>query len=75
MSLQKLIKGNIIFLALWLLSTGICQAQLHRYTDMLPATDALGRVLPTHEEVKAERPDRFVGLFYWTWHTNFAVEF
>ena len=67
-----MIKGNIIFLALWLLSTGICQAQLHRYTAMLPATDALGRVLPTHEEVKAERPDRFVGLFYWTWHTNFA---
>ena len=72
MALKKMIKGNIIFLALWLLSTGICQAQLHRYTAMLPATDALGRVLPTHEEVKAERPDRFVGLFYWTWHTNFA---
>ena len=72
MSLQKLIKGNIIFLALWMLSTGICQAQLHRYTATLPATDALGRVLPTSEEVKAERPDRFVGLFYWTWHTNFA---
>lgn len=72
MSLQKLIKGNIIFLALWMLSTGICQAQLHRYTAALPATDALGRVLPTGEEVKAERPDRFVGLFYWTWHTNFA---
>ena len=72
MSLQKLIKGNKIFLALWMLSTGICQAQLHRYTAALPATDALGRVLPTSEEVKAERPDRFVGLFYWTWHTNFA---
>lgn len=72
MSLQKLIKGNKIFLALWMLSTGICQAQLHRYTAALPATDALGRVLPTGEEVKAERPDRFVGLFYWTWHTNFA---
>ena len=72
MLLQKLIKGNIIFLALWMLSTGICQAQLHRYTAALPATDALGRVLPTGEEVKAERPDRFVGLFYWTWHTNFA---
>lgn len=72
MSLQKLIKGNIIFLALWMLSTGICQAHLHRYTAALPATDALGRVLPTSEEVKAERTDRFVGLFYWTWHTNFA---
>ena len=72
MLLQKLIKGNKIFLALWMLSTGICQAQQHRYTAALPATDALGRVLPTGEEVKAERTDRFVGLFYWTWHTNFA---
>ena len=45
---------------------------LHRYTASLPATDGLGRRLPTWEEVGDERPDRFVGLFYWTWHTNFA---
>lgn len=45
---------------------------LHRYTATLPATDGLGRKLPTWEEVGDERDDRFVGLFYWTWHTNFA---
>ena len=50
-----------------------CQAQeLHRYTASLPATDALGRKLPTQREVGEPRKDRFVGLFYWTWHTNFA---
>jgi len=38
----------------------------------LPATDSLGRKLPTHDEVGDLRKDKFVGLFYWTWHTNFA---
>jgi len=32
------------------------------------ATDGLGRVLPTSEETGDLREDRFVGLFYWTWH-------
>ena len=48
------------------------EKELHRYTSSLPATDELGRRLPSHEEVGDERDDRFVGLFYWTWHTNFA---
>ena len=33
------------------------------------ATDALGRELPTYEEVGDLKPDRYVGLFYWLWHT------
>lgn len=32
------------------------------------AVDGLGRVLPTNEETGDVREDRFVGLFYWTWH-------
>jgi hypothetical protein len=32
-----------------------------------PATDGLGRPLPTHEEVGAPRPDRFVAVFYFLW--------
>lgn len=36
----------------------------------LPATDALGRKLPDVSEVGGPRKDRFVGLFYWTWHTH-----
>lgn len=35
----------------------------------LPATDALDRKLPAYQEVGPPRKDRFVGLFYWTWHT------
>lgn len=32
------------------------------------AVDGLGRVLPTNEETGDLREDKFVGLFYWTWH-------
>lgn len=46
------------------------QEQLTNYTATLPATDALGRKLPTYEEVGAEKKDRFVGMFYWTWHQD-----
>src|SRR5579872_3626904 len=33
-----------------------------------PATDALGRKLPTPEEVGPPRAGRFVGIFYFLWH-------
>jgi len=38
------------------------------YSDTWVATDALGRVLPTHEEVGAPRPDRTICLFYFINH-------
>lgn len=51
-------------------SGGVSFAQepLVNYTAGLPATDAIGRKLPTHEETGDEKKDRYVGLFYWTWH-------
>ncbi|WP_423128735.1 T9SS type A sorting domain-containing protein [Gaoshiqia sp. Z1-71] len=36
----------------------------------LPATDALGRKLLMREEAGSLRKNKFVGLFYWTWHTD-----
>ncbi|MDR0713532.1 MAG: hypothetical protein LBF89_04640 [Bacteroidales bacterium] len=36
----------------------------------LPATDALGRKLPEYAETGDFRPNKFVGLFYWTWHNS-----
>lgn len=42
------------------------------YGNNLPATDALGRNLPGRKEVGKLRKEKYVGLFYWTWHTNFA---
>ena len=38
----------------------------------LAAVDGLGRVLPMEAEAGGERKDRFVGLFYWTWHVSQA---
>ena len=36
----------------------------------LSATDALNRKLPSWEEVGGIREKKYVGLFYWTWHTQ-----
>jgi hypothetical protein len=35
-----------------------------------PATDAIGRRLPTAAEVGPPKPGRFVGIFYFLWHDN-----
>lgn len=35
-----------------------------------PAVDALGRALPTSQEVGPPRADRFVGIFYFLWHNE-----
>jgi len=40
--------------------------------DTRAATDALGRVLPMHEEVGTPKPNRTVGLFYFNWHAAFG---
>ena len=42
--------------------------------DQLVATDALGRELPTYEEIGDLKADRYVGLFYWLWHGNLRNE-
>jgi hypothetical protein len=39
-----------------------------------PATDALSRKLPEYNEVGPPIKNKFVGLFYWVWHTNFAAQ-
>lgn len=36
------------------------------------AVDGLGRTLPAADEVGAKDEEKFVGMFYWTWHTNFS---
>lgn len=35
-----------------------------------PAVDDLGRELPTYEEVGPLRPDKYVAMFFWTWHVG-----
>lgn len=39
-----------------------------RESDRWTATDALGRKLVEVEETGPPRKDKYVGMFYWTWH-------
>ena len=45
---------------------------LDTYPDTYYAIDGLSRELPDISSAGAARGDRFVGLFYWTWHYNFT---
>lgn len=40
--------------------------------DTWAAVDGLGRSLPTFTQVGETDNEKFVGLFYWLWHYNFA---
>ena len=37
-------------------------------SDQWSATDGLGRKLPEEAEVGAPKKDKFIAIFYWTWH-------
>jgi len=41
----------------------------------LVATDAAGRKLPTYAEAGNVKQDKYVGLFYWIWHTELSEGF
>jgi hypothetical protein len=58
----------ILIISFSINSKGFAQETLTNYSAGLPATDALGRKLPTFKEVGPVKKDRFVGMFYWTWH-------
>ena len=40
------------------------------FADTWVATDALGRTQPDADETGPPRKDKWVGIFYWTWHTQ-----
>ena len=42
------------------------------FPDTWTAIDGLGRVLPMNAETGDVRKDKFVGLFYWSWHSDNA---
>jgi hypothetical protein len=39
------------------------------FADTWVATDGLGRVLPGFKECGPPKTNKWVGIFYWTWHT------
>ncbi len=40
--------------------------------DTWAATDGLGRTLPTNADTGGVRENKFVGMFFWTWHSSFS---
>lgn len=58
----------------WVLFSGffIPNVFAQNYTADVTVTDAVGRRLPDREQVGDLKKDKFVGLFYWTWHTQQA---
>lgn len=60
---------KILFLAI------LCLFSLEGYTQIRnissnqwAATDALGRKLPAFQEAGISKKDKFIAMFYWTWH-------
>ena len=43
--------------------------------DTWVAVDGLGRVLPTNEQTGDPKQDKYVGMFYWTWHVEHAKNY
>ena len=60
-----------VFLFLLIVSDGLAAQSPGSNTV---ATDAVGRKLPAYEEAGDIKKDKFVGLFYWTWHTRLAAK-
>ena len=59
-----MLKSLVLILAL----SCTAYAEVDLMTDTWVATDALGRTVPTHDEAGSPRKDKWVGIFYWTWH-------
>ncbi len=59
-------KYALVFLLVMVFLTSVAQSP----GSNAIATDALGRKLPAFNEVGAIKKGKFVGIFYWTWHTE-----
>ena len=65
----------IVFeIVLFLLSTTILfgqnSNQFRATSDNWTATDGLGRKLPSEAETGSSKKNKYIGMFYWTWHTD-----
>lgn len=54
--------------AMLLLSMGVQAQGGQVHSDQWAATDALGRKVRDHSAAPAKKKDKFVAMFYWTWH-------
>ena len=59
---------KIVFLCLIFLFTSHLSAQKSANSDHWVATDALNRKVREYKDAGDKRSDKFVAMFYWTWH-------
>ena len=69
--MKKLI--SVCFLLVIISTSTFGQNQYKVFSDNWTATDGLGRKLPGYDETGPQK-NKFIGLFYWTWHTDFNAE-
>ncbi|MHB8581566.1 MAG: glycoside hydrolase family 71/99 protein, partial [Ignavibacteriaceae bacterium] len=64
------------FILLYFLYPLVIEAQTWNVNpDFWTATDNLGRTTPTEQEAGATRSGKYIGMFYWTWHTDQNADF
>jgi hypothetical protein len=63
-------KKHILFTLLILLSSITGSITFSQKNNQWTGTDALGRKLDDNFEVGSLKKNKYVGMFYWTWHTD-----
>jgi len=69
---EQRMKRRIIVMMVLLLVPQIIFSQVN--SDQWSAEDALGRKTLSYEEVGANKSGKYIGMFYWTWHTDGIAE-
>lgn len=59
---------GIMLLVIIMFSGGGLYAKQSQISTSWVATDSIGRALPDHDQVGRLKKDKFVAMFYWTWH-------
>lgn len=67
---KKAIHQTLLFIGISFLCSHPSLGQSFVENTNVTATDAVGRTLPDHQQTGAVRNNKFVGIFYWTWHTQ-----
>ncbi len=59
-----------IMLCLFVFAPSLLSQTWKVNSEMWAATDALGRKAPDWQKAGGPRQDKYVAMFYWTWHTD-----
>jgi len=74
MSKTYLLKINIL-IGLFFIPFLVFSQNWKVNSDYWTATDALGRQTPTQDDMGAKKNDKYIAMFYWTWHTDDMADF